>query len=171
MDKRGEPGTPTTTVTLAVTGPNEFVAVSVYVVVAVGFTCVDPEGATFPKPVIVTVLALLTAQLRVEAPPGDIVVGFAVNETIVGGALWGVMVVGSLETTEPVVPPPLAVATLVNDEGALAATFTVTVIGGWLWPAGKLSPRLQPFSEPVAQSQPDPTMDTTVIPEGGVSNT
>jgi len=131
IEREGEPVLPdTTTVTVAVTEPDEFDAVRVYVVVAVGFTGIDPDGGTLLKVVMFTVVALFTDQLRVDDPPGDIVVGFAVNDTMVGTGLAGVMVVGSVATTEPVVPPPLAVAVFVNDDGALEAISTFTVIGG-----------------------------------------
>lgn len=103
----------TVTVACAVTFPEEFVAVAVYVVVAVGLTdCVPPFGwrvYELPSvPVTVTDVALVAVTVRVDEDPDEIVVGFAVMVTV------GLFVVELLTVTvvvAVVLPPvPTAVA-------------------------------------------------------------
>jgi hypothetical protein len=76
----------TVTVAVEVTAPAAFVAVSVYVVLAVGFTLVDPlalEDVNVPG-VIATVVAPVVVQLNVLLAPAAMLVGFALNALIVG---------------------------------------------------------------------------------------
>ena len=76
----------TVTVTDRVTVPPAPTAVSVYVVVEVGLTVVEPVVPNpLPTPEIVIVLALETFHDRVTEAPEEIDVGLAVNELIVGG--------------------------------------------------------------------------------------
>jgi hypothetical protein len=73
------------TVTLAVELPPPFVAVSVYVVVAVGLTDVLVVPVTGPTPwSIESVVAPVTLQESVELAPGAIDAGDAVNDAITG---------------------------------------------------------------------------------------
>ncbi len=76
----------TVTVAVEVTAPAAFVAVSVYVVLVVGLTAVEPlalEDVNVPG-VIATVVAPVVVQLNVLLAPAAILVGFALNELIVG---------------------------------------------------------------------------------------
>jgi hypothetical protein len=86
----------------------------------------------------------------------------------------GLIVVASLEVSLPVFvsPPPDTVATLVTDDGALLATFTVSVIAGYAAPAASTSLRVQ-LGEPTptSQFQPLPAMAVAVRPVGTVSST
>jgi hypothetical protein len=79
----------TVTVVVAVLEPALFVAVSVYVVVAVGETGTEPWPAVveYEPGVIVICEAPVTFQLNVLLPPGEIELGFAVKETIVGAGV------------------------------------------------------------------------------------
>jgi hypothetical protein len=75
----------------AVVSPAALVAVRIYVVVVAGVTALVPLTATFPIPLSrLTLLAPLTVQLRVELPPGFMLVGLALNEAITGGFFAGV---------------------------------------------------------------------------------
>ena len=76
----------TVTVACAVFEPEEFVAVRVYVVVAVGLTLVEPLADVEVKDpgVMAMVVAPPVAQLRVLLVPELIVVGLAVKELMVG---------------------------------------------------------------------------------------
>ncbi len=78
----------TVTVAFDVTEPVEFVAVSVYVVVAVGLTLVDPlaEADVNDPGEIETLVAPDVDQLKVLLPPALMLEGEAVNELIVGAA-------------------------------------------------------------------------------------
>jgi hypothetical protein len=73
-------------VVFAVAEPEAFVAVNVYVVVAVGLTFVDPlANADVNAPGVMAILvAPLVAQLNVLLEPELTVAGFAVKELIVG---------------------------------------------------------------------------------------
>ena len=66
--------------------------------------------------------------------------------------------------------PPETVAVLVTDDGALAATFTVSVIGSKLVPANNTSPRVHCRGERV-QIQFGPLRSVAVSPAGRVSLT
>jgi len=76
----------TVTCAVAVVEPEEFVAVSVYVVVAVGLTEVEPVALVEVKVpgVIAMEVAPVTDQERELLEPELIVVGFAANELIAG---------------------------------------------------------------------------------------
>jgi len=81
---------------VAVTLPAGPTAVSVYVVVAVGVTCVDPETATLPIPgAIETLVAPCTIHVRVELWPGWMLFGEASKRTTVAA-------VGDTEVTRVV---------------------------------------------------------------------
>jgi hypothetical protein len=77
----------TVTVAVAVVEPAALVAVSVYVVVAVGLTLVEPiEDADVKVPGVMLMLdASAVVQLRVLLAPELTLVGFAANDDIVGG--------------------------------------------------------------------------------------
>lgn len=85
-------GPPVLTVTLvvAVTEPAELVAVSVYVVVDVGFTLVDPlADVDVNVPGVMAMLAAaVVTQLSVLAEPELTAVGVAVNEVMTGFAAF-----------------------------------------------------------------------------------
>src|SRR5262245_58095813 len=68
-------------------------------------------------------------------------------------------------------PPPLTVAVLVIEGGALAATFTVNVMSGKLRPGSRPSARWQLKAGGVLQVQPAPLMSVAVKPAGRVSAT
>jgi hypothetical protein len=76
----------TVTVKVAVVDPAAFVAVSVYVVVALGLTLVEPLPFVDVKlpGVIAMLVAPVVAQLSALLAPELIVVGFAVKELITG---------------------------------------------------------------------------------------
>jgi hypothetical protein len=76
------------TVTVAVVDPEALVAVSVYVVVAVGLTLVDPLAAVDVKVPgeIDTLAAPLVTQLSVLLEPEPMLVGLAAKETMTGVA-------------------------------------------------------------------------------------
>jgi hypothetical protein len=84
----GRLGSVTVNVSVAVAEPVVFVAVSVYVVVAVGLRTTDPLAevdANVPG-VMATLVAPDVAQLRVVVEPFKIDAGLAENELIVGAA-------------------------------------------------------------------------------------
>src|SRR5438874_1952224 len=79
----------------------------------------------------------------------------------------------ALITVESVVlalaePPPETPTALTDGECALAASFTVTVMGGWLPPA---STTRRSSDVLAAQDHPVPAIDTSVSPDGTVSVT
>lgn len=107
----------TVIVTVAVTDKVAFVAVSVYVVVAVGLTLVVPVAEVevrFPGEMLMLV-ALLVDQLNVLLSPALTLVGLAANEAIVGADPPG----GSLD---PTVPQPANPAQLHSAKSAKANT-------------------------------------------------
>jgi len=76
----------TVTVAWAVVVPFDPVAVSVYVVVALGKTTVLPDAGTEPTPLsMLTDVALAVDHVSTELPPCSMVSGFAENETVRGG--------------------------------------------------------------------------------------
>src|SRR5437899_2668065 len=77
------------------------------------------------------------------------------------------IVVGSFAVLLPVLvsPPPETVAVLVTVTGALLATLTVRVMGGWLAPGARVSLRVQ-GPEGGGQIQPLPDMAVAVRPSG-----
>lgn len=82
MDALGSPAA-TLTVTFCVVVPEPFVAVIVYVVVAVGATVVEPEAATAPTPgLIETPVAPVVDQLKVLVCPDVMLVGLALSEAV-----------------------------------------------------------------------------------------
>ena len=83
----GRPGGPlTVTVAVAVTEPAELVAVTVYVVVAVGLTDLVPDAVTVPMLwSIETVVAFVLDQVSVDAAPDVIEVGEALIVTVGDG--------------------------------------------------------------------------------------
>ena len=92
----------TVTFAVAVVEPAALVAVKVYVVVAVGLTHVDPLAdvdVNVPG-VMAILLAPVVAQLSVLLDPEVTLVGFAVNELIVGLAA-AVTVTVSVDVVEP----------------------------------------------------------------------
>src|SRR5690349_8287565 len=68
-------------------------------------------------------------------------------------------------------PPPDTVAVLVTLAGALAATFTASVMGGYEAPEASASARVQVEVGPAAQVQPAPLMAAAARPAGSVSVT
>lgn len=81
----GIPIPATVTVTGAVTDlPSALLAVRVYVVVADGDTVVLPFKVTGPTPLMLTVVAPLVVQLKVDWPPCAMVSGLASNLRICG---------------------------------------------------------------------------------------
>lgn len=74
------------TLAVEVVDPEEFVAVSVYVVVAVGLTPVEPLAEfDVNVPGVMAILpAPLVVQLSVLLEPEVMLVGFALNELMVG---------------------------------------------------------------------------------------
>ena len=107
----GPPDAATVTFAAAVAGPEALVAVSVYVVVAVGLTVVEPlaDVAVKVPGVMAIPVAPAVAQLSVLLEPEAMLAGLAVKELIVGFASAGVAD-ASLES--PLVPPPFTAATL-----------------------------------------------------------
>ena len=95
-------GASTVTVCVDVVEPAASVAVSVYVVVAVGLTLVEPLGdvdVNVPG-VMVILVAPLVDQLSVVLEPEMMLVGLAVKELIPGN-LPGVTVTVCVDVTEP----------------------------------------------------------------------
>jgi hypothetical protein len=84
------PDAPTLTFAEDVAEPEALVAVSVYVVVAVGVTLVDPLAEVDVNvPGVIAILAApLVAQLSVALAPEVMLVGFAVKELIAGPELF-----------------------------------------------------------------------------------
>jgi hypothetical protein len=82
------------------------------------------------------------------------------------------IVVGSLTLAhgEPTQPPPTTDAWFVNEDAALLATLTVTVIAGYEEPAASASDRVH-VSVPTVQVHPVPLSPVTVSPVGGASVT
>ena len=98
---RGRFSACTATLTVVFTEPAELVAVSVYVVVAVGLMVLDPlADADVNVPgVIATVVAPVVAQLNVLVPPTLMLVELAVKELIKGNAACTATVTAAF--TEP----------------------------------------------------------------------
>ena len=67
-------------------------------------------------------------------------------------------------------PPPLTVAVLSSESGAVSATLTVSVIGGSLAPAASASLRVQ-VTVPTVHVHPIPLIAVAVRPAGRVSVT
>src|SRR5260370_32527255 len=108
---------PLLTVTVAelIVVPPAPVAVSVYVVVSVGWTGVEPESACDPTPLsMVTVVAFVVLQTSDDVPPEAIVLGVAENE-IVGAGTFTVTVAVFVA----VPPGPVAVSVYVVVEVGL----------------------------------------------------
>jgi hypothetical protein len=100
----GPPDAVTVTFAVEVAEPEALVAVSVYVVVAVGLTLVEPLAwvdVNVPG-VMATLVAPLVAQLSVLLAPEVTLVGLAVNELIVG-LLAEFTVTVSVDVVEPAV--------------------------------------------------------------------
>src|ERR1017187_6193854 len=87
------------------------------------------------------------------------------------GVAFAPIVVGSVALAVPVTVPPATETWLVTLAGALDATLTVRVMGGYLAPAANASPRLQPIGGVTVHPQPLPCMETAVSPLGRVSST
>src|SRR4051794_13013479 len=97
---------PIVTVVLAVTLPEGPTAVKVYVVVAVGFTVVEPVAATLPITLLMeTLVAPWTIQVSVEGWPAAMLFGVASKRTIV--APFGVVEVTRVVAEEE--SPPASV--------------------------------------------------------------
>lgn len=97
----GRFGATTVTVAIAVTDPVLFVAVSVYVVVAVGLSATDPVAELEAKlpGVTVTLVAPEADQLSVVLAPAVMAAGLAVNEAMVG--VGSCLMVGNGEVQPP----------------------------------------------------------------------
>jgi hypothetical protein len=93
----------TVTVAVLVTEPFVLVAVSVYVAVALGKTVVEPVADVDVNPpgLMPMLVAPLVLQLSELLPPALMLVGFAVNELIVGFAFTAVTVTVAVLVTEP----------------------------------------------------------------------
>jgi hypothetical protein len=89
----GRFGLVTVTVTVAVTDPEVFVAVSMYVVVAVGLIVIVPLSEVDPYVPGLTLMlvAPVAVQLSIVLVPAVIEAGLAVNDEIVGAATWGIV--------------------------------------------------------------------------------
>jgi hypothetical protein len=99
----GRFGAVTVTLTNAITDPVLFVAVSVYVVVAVGLSATEPVPeveAKFPG-AMVTLVAPCVFQLSVVLAPAVINAGLAVNEEIVGAGSCFVIGIGEVQPAIP----------------------------------------------------------------------
>ena len=98
----GPPDAATVTFAVAVFDPTPLVAVSVYVVVAIGFTPVDPLADVDVN--VPGVMAMLAApevtQLRVLLAPELTVVGLAVNE-VIDGTVGALTVTADVAVTDP----------------------------------------------------------------------
>src|SRR5262249_46609564 len=94
------------------------------------------------------------------------------DPVVTNGAAAELTVVGSIAVlfARFVSPPPETLATLVRLAAALAATFTVTVIGGNAAPDTKTSERVQ-VSVPKSVLQPEPLIAVAVNPTGNASVT
>lgn len=99
----GPPDAVTVTFAVAVVEPAVLVAFSVYVVVAVGLTLVEPLADVDVKvPGVMAMLAAsVAAQLSVLLEPEVILVGLAVKESMVG-LLAVVTVTVTVDVVEPV---------------------------------------------------------------------
>jgi hypothetical protein len=87
------------------------------------------------------------------------------------GAATAVILVRSEVLAGVAVPPPETVAVLVTLAEALAATLTVSMIGGWLAPGARTSLRVHVTVAPTVQVQPEPVAAVAVSPAGKVSLT
>jgi|SRR5271168_21513 len=98
----GPPEVVTVTFAVDVVEPAPFVAVSVYVVVAVGLTLVEPLAADDVNDpgVMATVVAPLVAQFSMLLEPGVMLAGLAVKELIVG-LLTEVTVTVTVDVLDP----------------------------------------------------------------------
>lgn len=103
----GPPDAPTVTFAVDVAEPEALVAVSVYVVVAVGLTLVEPlaEVEVNVPGVMARLVAPAVAQLKVLLEPEVILAGLAVKELIVG-----LPVVLTVTVAEDVAEPAALVA-------------------------------------------------------------
>ena len=84
----------------AVVVPFMFVAVSVYVVEAVGLTNVDVVLVTVPTPLMLREVAFVTFQESVDDCPAKIAVGLAAKELIVGGEALCVVALAGDDSAE-----------------------------------------------------------------------
>jgi hypothetical protein len=99
----GRFGWVTVTVTVAVTDPEVFVAVSVYVVVAAGLIVIAPlcdVEANVPGATL-TLVDPVVAQFSVVVVPAVIAAGLAVNEVIAGAATCGIVGYGCVHAVSP----------------------------------------------------------------------
>lgn len=98
-----EPPEVTVTFAVEVVEPVAFVAVSVYVVVAVGLTLVEPLAEVEVKlpGVIARLLAPVVDQLRLLLEPELILVGLAENELIAGLFAAGFTVTVTVNVDDP----------------------------------------------------------------------
>jgi len=118
-------GVDTVIVTCRVIVPPAPLAVSVYVVVAVGDTGAEPESGREPRPLsIVTVVAFVVVHVRVDDWPAMIAVGFAVKLAVGAGLV-------TVTVTCFVVVPPAPVAVSVYVVVAVGET-TMDPFTGWL---------------------------------------
>jgi hypothetical protein len=100
----GPPDAVTVTFAVEVVEPAALVAVSVYVVVAVGLTLVEPlADADVNVPGVMAILvAPVAAQLSMLLEPEVILVGLAVKELIVGLlAVFSVTVTVTMDVVDP----------------------------------------------------------------------
>ena len=102
-------GVVTVTVAVAVTVPNLFVAVRVYVVVCVGWTSRVPANGTCPTVgAMLTLSAFSTCQTKVDVLPDTMLKGPA-EKRIMRGAVPGVTETPTLQVSEVLVAVLLAV--------------------------------------------------------------
>jgi hypothetical protein len=97
------PDAVTVTVAVAVFEPTELVAVSVYVVVAVGMTTSDPLGNVEEKPpgLMARLVAPVVDQFKLLLAPAVMLPGLAVKELMAGLLPVAVTVTVEVEVTEP----------------------------------------------------------------------
>ena len=141
-------------------------------VIAVAVKPVGNVSVTVTVP-LVTALPLFVAVIVYVAPFCPCVKLPLCDLVMVrSGTLGGLMVVGSEAESLPVLasPPPATVAVLVTLAGALAATFTVSVMAGKLAPGAAVVLVLQASVDTV-QLHPVPVIAVAVKPVGSVSVT
>src|SRR5215472_1000320 len=119
-------------------------------------------------PAVDPLATLLTDMLKVPLPPSASV-PLWLSAIRRSGML---MVAESLPEIAEAIPPPDTLTWFVCGDDAFAATFTATVIPGYVAPFASVSLRSQVFAPPLpGHVQPLPDMDTRVSPDATVSVT
>lgn len=112
------------------------VAVSVYMVVAVGLTVLLPSAGRLLPPLIVTLEASVVAQVNVLDPPGVIEVGDAEKPSIAGGFVVTGFTVKVAERVTPPLLPEIVATVVVETEVVLSVKVRLVAFAGTVRLAG-----------------------------------